>query len=176
MNICVFCSANDVDEAYVAATRRLGELIAERKYTYVYGGADKGLMKVIADVVERAGGTIVGISFELLRSEVRQGSHELIMERDLAARKARIVERSDAFVVLPGGLGTFDEVTEVLELKKHRLHKKPIVVLNTNGFYDGLQQQLERMHAEGFLPVPLAEMITFVATPEAAMEYIEAHV
>lgn len=175
MDICVFCSANEVEEKYVAAARELGKLIGDGKHTYIYGGSDSGLMKVIADTVEENGGTIVGVSFELLRDRVRKGNHKVIIEKNLAARKAKIISESDAFVVLPGGLGTLDEITEILELKKHQVHRKPIVIVNVDGFYQSLQEHLSRMEREGFLPKKLAEYLFFADTPQEAMRYIEAH-
>jgi predicted Rossmann-fold nucleotide-binding protein len=78
-------------------------------------------------------------------------------------------ERADAFVLLPGGIGSFDEVTEILELKKHNLHDNPIVILNTDDFYGGLRSQLERMRREGFIARPLEEYLHFAATPEEAL-------
>jgi uncharacterized protein (TIGR00730 family) len=103
-----------------------------------------------------AGGRLVGISVEFLRGVARTDADEMVIAKDLAERKALLLARSDAIVVLVGGLGTLDEATEILELRKHRLHDKPVVLLNTDGFYDGLLQQLRRMEAEGFLPVPVA--------------------
>lgn len=96
------------------------------------------------------------------------------MTGDLAERKAELLARADAIVVLVGGLGTLDEVTEVLELKKHNLHDKPVVVLDTEGFYDGLRTQLRRMDEEGFLPRPLAELITFADTPAEVFAHLAA--
>jgi uncharacterized protein (TIGR00730 family) len=90
-----------------------------------------------------------------------------VLAKDLANRKALMLARSDAVVVMAGGLGTLDEATEILELRKHGLHDKPVVLLNTAGFYDGLALQLRRMEEDGFLPVPLAELV-FVADEGAS--------
>jgi uncharacterized protein (TIGR00730 family) len=116
-------------------------------------------MKVVADGVRKTGGRLVGVSVEILRELARADTDELVIAKDLAARKALLLAKSDAIVVLAGGLGTLDEATEVLELRKHGLHDKPIVLLNTAGFYDGLILQLRRMDAEGFLPVPLDDLV-----------------
>src|SRR3989344_1732095 len=156
MNICVFCSASDVDAKYTAAAMDLATGIASGGHTLVWGGSDKGTMKV-------------------LKAAARANADEMLIMPTLGERKAKLLERSDAIVVLPGGLGTLDEITEVLELKKHSLHDKPVVFLNTADFYAGFKVQLERMDAEGFLPRALSHLLFFADTPEDAMRYIETH-
>jgi uncharacterized protein (TIGR00730 family) len=175
MNIAVFCSANDQEERYTAPARRLAELIARGGHTLVWGGSNKGTMKTVADAVQAGGGKIVGISMELLRAHARPNADEMLIMPTLGERKTELLKRADAIVVLPGGIGTLDEITEVLELKKHRQHDKPVVFLSAEGFYTPLKQQFERMEQEGFLSRPLPEMLAFVDTPEEAMRYIEAH-
>jgi uncharacterized protein (TIGR00730 family) len=173
MNICVFLSAADLDERYTAPAREFAELLGKGGHTLVWGGSDVGLMKVVADGVRAGGGRLVGVSVEFLQGVARADADEMVVSNDLAARKAELLARSDAVVVLVGGTGTLDEATDVLELKKHRLHDKPVVVLNTGGFYDGLKQQFERMEEEGFLPLPLSELIYFAADPVAALAHLE---
>jgi uncharacterized protein (TIGR00730 family) len=174
MNICVFCSAYTLDDRYTVPARKLAALLGERGHTLVWGGSDAGLMGVLADAVRAAGGRLVGVSVDLLAHKTYQGADEIVMALDLAERKAILLARADAVVVLVGGLGTLDEVTEVLELKKHGLHIKPVVVLDTEGFYDGLRDQLARMEAEGFLPRPLDELVFFAADAASALAYLEA--
>ena len=175
MNIGVFCSASDVAEHYTNTAVELATLIARHKHTLVWGGSDTGTMKVIADAAQAAGGKIVGISMELLKNVARKNADEMIIARDLTERKAKLLERSDAIIVLPGGLGTLDEISEFLELKKHRLHEKPIVFMNTNAFYAGLRAQLLHMEKEGFLTRPVSELATFVETPREAIEHVESY-
>ncbi|MGW0157861.1 LOG family protein [Mycobacterium sp. NPDC003323] len=93
--------------------------------------------------------------------------------RDLADRKAQLLARADALVVLAGGLGTLDEATEILELRKHGHHSKPVVLLNTAGFYDGLVMQLRRMESDGFLPVPLDELIHVTDDGADVLDYLQ---
>ncbi|GAB2932233.1 TIGR00730 family Rossman fold protein [Nonomuraea fastidiosa] len=173
VNICVFCSAADLDDRYTVPARELAKLIGEGGHTLVWGGSDSGLMKVMADGVQEAGGRLVGISVEFLAHLARPGADEMVITRDLAERKARLLARADAFVVMVGGSGTLDEATEILELKKHGMHAKPVVLLNTAGFYDGLKQQFERMEAEGFLPVPVTELVFFAEDAVGALAYLE---
>ncbi|WP_301120888.1 TIGR00730 family Rossman fold protein [Mycolicibacterium fortuitum] len=173
MNICVFLSAADLDERYTEPARAFAELLGKGGHALVWGGSDKGLMKVVADEVQASGGRLVGISVEFLRQQARVGADEMVITADLSERKAVLLERSDALMVMPGGLGTLDEATEILELRKHRRHDKPVVLLNTAGFYDGLVIQLRRMEQDGFLPVPLDELVFVAEEPDAAMEYLE---
>ncbi|MFF4594386.1 TIGR00730 family Rossman fold protein [Amycolatopsis sp. NPDC001319] len=174
MNICVFLSAADLDERYTEPAREFAGLVGKSGHTLVWGGSDSGLMKVVADGVRASGGRLVGISVELLRGAARKDADEMVITADLAERKALLLSRSEAVVVLAGGLGTLDEVTEVLELKKHGLHHKPIVLLNTDGFYDGLILQLRRMEDDGFLPLPLDDLVHFAAEPADVLAYLES--
>ncbi len=172
MDICVFLSAAELDERYTGPAREFAEMLGKGGHTLVWGGSDVGLMKLVADGVQGAGGRLVGVSVEFLRHKARDNADEMIIAADLAERKAQLLARADAVVIMVGGTGTLDEATDILELKKHGLHNKPIVLLNTAGFYDGLRQQLERMDAEGFLPRPLGELLYFADDAADALEYL----
>jgi uncharacterized protein (TIGR00730 family) len=176
VNICVFLSAADLDVRYTGPAREFGELLGRRGHTLVWGGSDTGLMKVVADAVRGGGGRLVGISVELFRDKARADADEMVFTKDLGERKALLLSRSDAVVVMAGGLGTLDEATEVLELKKHGLYDKPVVLLNAAGFYDGLIVQLDRMEADGFLPVPLADLVFATDDVVAALARTEGAV
>lgn len=173
MNVCVFCSASDVGEVYTEAAREFAADVAKRGHALVWGGSNRGTMKVVADAAQSAGGRVIGVSVEFLKANARKNADEMTIAKDLPERQAILLERADVIVVMPGGLGTLDEATEVLEQKKHNLHDKPVIFLNTAGFYDGFKLQLERMDAEGFLPRALSEFLFFAKTPEEAMRYIE---
>jgi uncharacterized protein (TIGR00730 family) len=173
MNICVFLSAADLDKRYTQPAREFAELMGKGGHTLVWGGSDTGLMKVVADGVRQSGGRLVGVSVSFLRKWARTDADEMVFAKDLAERKAVLLAEADALVVMAGGLGTLDEVTEILELRKHGLHDKPVVLLNTDGFYDGLTLQLRRMEEEGFLPLPLAELFFPAASPVDAFTYLE---
>lgn len=174
LNVCVFCSAAELDAVYTESAREFAELIGERGHSLVWGGSDVGLMKVVADGVQKAGGRLVGISVEFLHHKARENADEMIITANLAERKALLLERADAVVIMVGGTGTLDEATDILELKKHGMHAKPVVLLNTAGFYDGLRRQLERMDAEGFLPLPLSELVAFAETGAEAADLLRA--
>ncbi|MFE4633233.1 TIGR00730 family Rossman fold protein [Streptomyces sp. NPDC056773] len=173
MNICVFLSAADLDERYTGPAREFAELIGKGGHTLVWGGSESGLMKVVADGVQAAGGRLVGVSVGFLAGRARQDADEMVIAGDLAERKALLLAKADAVAILVGGTGTLDEATEILELKKHGKTTKPVVLLNTAGFYDGLAAQFRRMEEEGFLPVPLADLVFFADEPAAALAYLE---
>ncbi|MEU2516157.1 TIGR00730 family Rossman fold protein [Streptomyces syringium] len=173
MHISVFCSAADLDDRYTTPAREFAELIGKGGHTLVWGGSESGLMKVMADGVQAHGGRLVGISVEFLAAKARKNADEMVITKDLAERKAQLLARADAIVIMVGGTGTLDEATEILELKKHGMHSKPVVLLNAAGFYDGLKQQFQRMDAEGFLPLPLADLVFFAEDGVGAMAYLE---
>ncbi|MFN3002947.1 TIGR00730 family Rossman fold protein [Mycolicibacterium wolinskyi] len=173
MNICVFLSAADLDARYTEPAREFAELLGKGGHTLVWGGSDVGLMKVVADGVQKSGGRLVGISVEFLRTKARAEADEMVFTANLGERKATLLARSDAMVVMAGGLGTLDEATDILELRKHRHHDKPVVLLNTAGFYDGLVIQLRRMEQDGFLPVALDELVYVTDEPAEALAYLE---
>ncbi len=110
---------------------------------------------------------------DFLAHKVRPGVDDMVVTKDLAERKAELLARADAVVVMVGGTGTLDEATEILELKKHGLHTKPVVLLNAAGFYDGLKEQFQRMEKEGFLPLPLTELVFFAEDGAGALAYLE---
>lgn len=173
MRICVFLSAADLDHRYTRPAREFAELLGKGGHTLVWGGSDVGLMKVVADGVEEAGGGLLGVSVEFLSAKARAGVDQMVVARDLAERKRLLLEYADAVVIMVGGTGTLDEATEILELKKHGHSEVPVVLLNTAGFYDGLQEQFRRMEVEGFLPRPLAELVFFAEEPAAVLAYLE---
>ena len=176
MNVCVFLSAAELDERYTRPARDFAELLGKGGHTLVWGGSDTGLMKVVADGVQETGGRLVGISVDFLREWARKDADEMVFAEDLAERKALLLARSDAVVVMAGGLGTLDEATDILEQSKHGLHNKPVVLLNTAGFYSGLVLQLRRMEEEGFLPVPLDDLVFVTDDGARAIAHLEESV
>jgi uncharacterized protein (TIGR00730 family) len=181
MNVAVFCSAKDLENKYSKPAKKLAELLAEAGHTLVWGGSDVGLMKLMADGVQQGGGKIIGMSLEYYHHNARKNADEMIVSKTLGERKAALLEHSDIIVTLVGGFGTLDEITEILELKKQQHHDKMSIVLNTDGFYDGLKMQLERISDEGLVTLrergvhstrPLSDFVQFVDTPEEVMQLI----
>lgn len=152
--LCVFCGARDgASPVYRALAEEVGRRIAQRGWTVVYGGGDVGLMGALAGGALDAGGKVIGIiPRALLRQE--QGKHEvtrLEIVESMALRKERMIAISDAFVALPGGLGTLDEVFEVLTLRQIGLHRKPIGLLDHDGYFASLLAAIETMAEQGFV-------------------------
>lgn len=175
MNICFFCSARDLEQRYREPALQLVRMVAQDGHTLVWGGSDRGLMGDIATAAQEVGGKIVGISMESLKHTARQNADEMTVAPDLYERKRLLLDRSDAIVTLVGGTGTLDELTEVFEMRRHGFHSKPIIVLNTDNFYEGLKLQYDRMQQDGLLGnlnQPLNQLVTFVDTPEEARQVL----
>lgn len=175
--IAVFCSSKELDEKYVGPSKEFARLLVKNGYNMIWGGTDTGLMKVIADEVQKGGGKLHGVTIERFHNLARKNADEMILAKNLGERKAALLEKGDAIVALVGGIGTLDELTEIIELRKTGHHNKPIVILNTEGFYEGLRAQLQKMKDDGFLApsheLPLIdELAHFADTPEEAIEYI----
>jgi len=130
-------------------------------------------MKTIADSVQNNGGKIFGVTIKLFKDHRRMNADKMTIVKDFPERKKLLLKKSDAIILLPGGVGSFDEITEVIELKKHDIHLKPIVVLNIYNFYKGLEIQLKRMEKDGFLTKSLDKFLYFADTPDEAIDYIK---
>lgn len=153
-SICVYCgSATGVDPIYAGDAVTLAGIFIENEIRLVNGGGSIGLMGVMADAMMSGGGTATGvIPISLKEKEVaHKGMTELIVVPDMHSRKLMMVNMSDAFIALPGGFGTMDEVFETLTWAQLHLHKKPVILYNPNGFYDLLLAQADLMVKEGFL-------------------------
>lgn len=171
--ICVFCSAQDLEEKYVTAAQEFCTLLAQHGYGLVWGGSNTGLMKVVADAVQEHGGKLLGVSVDILKHVARENADEMIITSNLGERKRVMREKADGFVTLIGGTGTLDELSEIIEEKKLGFHPKPIVVLNTLHFYDGLLAQYKRMNDEGFLEQPMDTLFAVIESPQDAIQYLD---
>ncbi len=152
--LCVFCgSSAGTHPEYAAAARDLGQLLAKQRVTLVYGGGRVGLMGSLADACLDAGGNVVGVIPRMLleREAGHRGVTELHVVDSMHARKALMAEIADAFLALPGGMGTFDELFEVVTWRQLGLHAKPIGWLNVGGYYDRLAAALDIAHEHGFV-------------------------
>jgi hypothetical protein len=174
--VCVFCSSsNRAPPEYFAAAEELGRLLAARGWTLVYGGGSVGLMGALARTVHAHGGKVIGILPERLRTSelAYEDADELVITADMAERKCLMIERSDAFVCLPGAFGTLDELFEVLTLKQLSFHDKPIALVDTNGFWLPLLEYFERLYAEKLSPEESRKLYLLVGDPAEALRYID---
>lgn len=168
MNICVFCSANDVAPQYVEAAEKLGRWLGREGHTLVYGGANLGLMEAVARAAHEAGATVVGVVPAILEKTGRASDHidVRVLCDSLDDRKAIMVERSDLFVALPGGVGTLDEIFTVVAAASIGYHHKRVVLLNIDGFWDSLLAMLDDLQSKGVLRPGLKETLTVVTEVE----------
>ena len=156
-SICVYCgSSSGRDPSYVAEGRALGRAIAEAGWRLVYGGGTKGILGAVAAGVKEAGGSVTGIiprfliDMEATEREL-EGLDELIVTENMHERKHLMFERSDAFVALPGGIGTLEELVEIMTWSQLGRHEKPIVIANLNGFWEPFSRLVDHMKSEGFI-------------------------
>jgi uncharacterized protein (TIGR00730 family) len=176
-SIAVFCGSNfGIVDDYAEGARQLARELAERRITLVYGGTTKGLMGVLADEVLAAGGEVVGVINRRLHERGHLHSnltrHEIVS--DMRARKARMAELSDAFIALPGGLGTLEELFEMATLTQLGDHAKACGALNTRGYYEPMWAMLERAVDEGFLKPEHRDMMVLDREPGTLLDRLAA--
>jgi hypothetical protein len=172
-SVCVFCGSQPgVRPAYVAAARAVGRRLAQQGSTTIYGGGHVGMMGALADAALAAGGRVVGvIPQHLMRPEVaHQNLDELLVVASMHERKRTMAERADAFVVLPGGYGTFEEMFEMVTWLQLELQAKPVGLLNVEGYFDHLLAFLRHGAAEGFIRAEHRDLLLIDVTPEALLE------
>jgi uncharacterized protein (TIGR00730 family) len=156
--VCVYCgSSPGTEPAFIEAAHKFGKILAENSVRLIYGGGSVGLMGALAESVLDHGGPVTGIIPEFLtkRERPRRLAQELIVTRDMHERKRTMFERADAFVALPGGIGTLEELVEQLTWVQLGRHKKPILIANINGYWGPLLSLIEHMRAVKFVPPAL---------------------
>jgi uncharacterized protein (TIGR00730 family) len=177
LSVCVFCaSAGGLPEAHRAAARDLGAELARRGHRLVYGGGNVGLMGEVARSVHAHGGTVVGVIPQGLvdRELAYDPADELLVTGTLRERKAEMDARADAFVALPGGFGTLEELLEVLTLRQLRLHDRPVVLVNVAGYWDPFLAMVQDMVDQGFAPLGEGTLFSVAKTPADAVDLAEA--
>ncbi|MBQ9965677.1 MAG: TIGR00730 family Rossman fold protein [Clostridia bacterium] len=176
MNICLYgASSNTIDKKYIGLTEEFGERLAERGHTLVYGAGAGGLMGAEARGVYKEGGKIIGVapSFFYVVGILFEGCTEMVYTETMRERKAIMEQKADAFVMVPGGIGTFDEFFEILTLKQLGRHNKPIAIFNQNGYYDSITTLLENAIKEGFMTEKNRELLGVFKTSEEILSYFE---
>lgn len=167
--VCVFAGSNvGKNGEFTQAAKTLGRLLAEQGLTLVYGGGSTGLMGVIADSVLENGGEVIGVIPEFLatRELLHTRLTETIITADMHSRKARMATLSDAFIAMPGGLGTFEEFFEALTWAQLGVHRKPIGLLNVGGFYDPVLELIDHSISSGFVRQEHRDLLEADALPD----------
>ena len=175
-SVCVYCGSSDrVDERYKAAARNLGRLLANGSFSVVYGGGRVGLMGILADSALENKGSVVGIIPSHIREKEvdHPGLTELHVVDNMHSRKMMMFDRSDAFVILPGGLGTLDETFEIITWRQLGVHDKPIVLVNLNGYWDALLRMVDQMIDEGFANDSHRKLFRVVDTVDEVLPALE---
>jgi len=177
-NVCVYASSSSlVDDVYVEAAAELGRAMAQRGWGLVFGAGADGLMGAAARGAAEAGGVTIGVVPEKMDVDgVVYGScTELFVTRTLRERKALMEDKADAFIALPGGFGTFEELLEIIALRQLGYHKKPVAILNVNGYYDGLIAQFDKAVEQRFSAPGALSVFGVFGTVEETLNYIETY-
>jgi cytokinin riboside 5'-monophosphate phosphoribohydrolase len=175
-NLCVYCSSSDaLNPVYFEFGKELGTQMTRHKVNLVYGGAKVGLMGVVAKAVKQSGGKVIGVIPTIIHEKdlAYPDADELIITKDMRERKATMEVMADAFVALPGGFGTLEEIAEVITLKQLGQHNKPIILLNINNFYNSLLSQFEVFFEQDFSKPEFKNSFFVANTVADIFEHIE---
>jgi uncharacterized protein (TIGR00730 family) len=168
-------SSRSASGTHLAVARELGTELARRGWVVVYGGARIGLMGALADAALEAGGRVEGVILDTFARVAHASLHDLVTVTDMRSRKAGLAHRGDAYVVLPGGFGTLEELSEILVERQLALHARPLVLVNVEGFWDPLLEQIGRQIACGLVKQRYRELLTVVADAREAVAAIARH-
>ncbi|QDV53053.1 LOG family protein [Gimesia fumaroli] len=177
-SLCVFCGSKaGSDQQYQQSAIELGRLMAQRNIALVYGGGSVGLMGIIADAVLESGGKVIGVIPRQLatRELVHPGVKEMYVVEDMHTRKAKMSECSDAFIAMPGGFGTLEELFEVVSWVQLGIYSKPVGLLNTAGFYDPLLNMVEHCIETEFIKPKYRDLIIADDSPSTLLDHLERH-
>ena len=176
MRLCVFCGSNaGQDPVYMETARLLGETLARNGIELVYGGASVGLMGAVADAALSQGGHVIGVMPQALvdKEIAHPALSDLRVVGSMHERKAKMTDLADAFLALPGGIGTLDELFEAWSWNALGYHAKPFCLLTVDGFWDGMIEFIDHATESGFLSARRREQLLVAATPELALEYLD---
>ena len=179
MRLCLYgASSNLIDKKYIEATEKLGEEMAKRGHTLVFGGGANGLMGAAARGATKAGGEILGISpkFFDVDGVLYDKCTEFIYTETMRERKQLLEDMSEGFIVAPGGPGTFDELFETLALRQLGLHNKPIAVFNINGYYNPLGEMLKNAFDGNFMTKEILELAPLISDETELLKYLEDNI
>ena len=177
-NICVFCSSsNALEEIYFDVAISVGKHIIKNNDVLLFGGSNVGLMHKLAITVKESGGKLIGVIPQKIKDNklACEIVDELIVTPDMHSRKAKLEDLADAFIAMPGGFGTLEELSEVLTLRHLGYHNKPIIILNINGFYNKLLDFYETIYNEKFAKIDYKSFYFVAENAEKAFQYIEKY-
>jgi uncharacterized protein (TIGR00730 family) len=177
-HICVFCGSYSGNHPiYLETTQAIGKGIAQSGYTLVYGGGKVGLMGAVADAALAAGGAVVGVMPKALvdKELAHTGLTELHVVDSMHTRKAMMAERADAFITLPGGFGTLDELFEIITWLQLGFHRKPIALLNMEGYFDPIIELIEHMAGAGFIKPEHRQVVMVSPSPEDLLSRLPSY-
>ena len=177
-NVCVYASSSrHLEDIYIDAATRVGQVLAQEGLGLVFGAGAEGLMGALARGASAHGGVTIGVVPEMMNVDgvIYDGCTELFVTRTMRERKAMLEEKADAFIALPGGFGTFEELLEIITLKQLGYHQKPIAVLNVNGYYDALIAQFDTAAVQRFAAPEALTLYGVFGEIGATMEYIKAY-
>lgn len=177
MNICVYCaSSENIDKSYLNAGEAFGEALAENGHTLIFGAGKYGIMGAVARGSHRKNGNIIGIVPRFFdRYEVIFTECKLIKTDTMRERKKTMENKSDAFIMMPGGIGTLDEFFEMLTLKQLDRHRKPIVIYNVNGYFDSLLATLDKAIIEGFMSERYTKLFFVSDNKDEIFKYLDSY-
>ena len=181
MNICIFGAASaHIDDIYIKAVEELGEKLAKRGHSLVFGAGGSGLMGAAARGYKRGGGFVHGVIPEFFRDEgielIFDKCDKVTYTKTMAERKSVMEDEAEAFIITPGGLGTFEEFFEVLTLKQLGRHKKAMVIFNIDGYYDDLERFMQTVTERKFITFKCNEMYSTFTSADELIEYLENYV
>lgn len=171
--VCVYCGASTrVDDIYKDTAAKTGELLAKSGFNVVYGGGRLGLMGIVADSALANGAHVTGITPTILKDleGAHSGLSELVIVDTMHTRKRKMSELADAFIILPGGFGTLDELFEILTWRQLEMHDKPIIIVNVNNYWDPLKALINNIIEEKFATAAHATFSRFVSSPNEAID------
>ena len=176
MKICIYgASSNAIDKSFLDAGEKLGKELAQNNHAVVFGGGAAGLMGAVARGSHSKNGEIIGIcpSFFNVDGALFENCTQMIYTETMRERKQLLEEMSDAFIITPGGIGTFDEFFEIYTLRQLGVHKKPIAIFNTNGYYNSLIDMLNNAIDKSFMPNTNMDLLFISDNPDEIIRYIE---
>ena len=176
MKICIYgASSNIIDKSFIDAGEQLGKEIAQNGHSVIFGGGAAGLMGAVARGMRSKGGNIIGVTptFFKVDGMLFEDCTDMIYTETMRERKKLLEEMSDAFIVTPGGIGTFDEFFEIYTLRQLGVHQKPISILNTDGYYDSLIDMLKNAIDKNFMPEANMNLLFISDNPKEILNHIE---